>query len=71
MTQKEYIIKWLEEYGSITPLDALREFGIMRLAPRISELKEMGYNIITKIKISKNRYNKPIHYARYELIKQN
>lgn len=71
MTQKEYIIKWLEEYGSITPLDALREFGIMRLAPRISELKEMGYNIITKIEISKNRYNKPIHYDRYELIKQN
>lgn len=32
MTQCEKILKYIDENGSITPLDALREFGCMRLA---------------------------------------
>ena len=43
MTQKELIVEHLHEYGSITPLDALREYGIMRLASRMADLKADGF----------------------------
>lgn len=34
MTQCEKIVRHLEDCGSITPLSAMREYGIMRLASR-------------------------------------
>lgn len=42
MNQSEKILDYIRENGSITPLDALREFGCMRLASRISDLKHAG-----------------------------
>ena len=39
-------IKWhLKNYGSITSLEAINEYGATRLASVIFNLKEMGYNI--------------------------
>jgi hypothetical protein len=67
MTQKEKILQYIEDNGSITPLDALREFGCMRLASRVSELKRDGYPIATKMETSKNRNGEPVRYARYEM----
>ena len=42
MTQCELIQRHLEDYGSITSLEAMQEYGIMRLASRIADLKQMG-----------------------------
>lgn len=42
MTQTEKIKRHLETYGSITPMDAIMDYGIMRLGARIFELKESG-----------------------------
>lgn len=70
MTQCERILKYIQEFGSITQLDALREFGCMRLASRINDLKNNGFKIIKKMEKSKNRYNEPISFARY-FIKEN
>lgn len=67
LTQKDKIIAYIKKHGSITPLDALREFGCMRLATRIFELKEDGYKIKTVIEKSKNKSGEPVHYARYYL----
>ena len=47
MTQCEKILDYMRLNGSITPLDALREFGCMRLASRITDLKAQGYDIIS------------------------
>ena len=69
MTQCDKILSYIEEKGSITQLDALREFGCMRLASRISDLKRQGVPVITKMETSKNRYGEPISYARYSLCK--
>lgn len=66
-TQREKILQYIEENGSITPLDALREFGCMRLASRVSELKRDGYPISVKMETSKNRNGEPVRYARYTL----
>ena len=40
LNQKEKVMRHLNNYGSITPLDAFRDYGIMRLAAVIFNLKE-------------------------------
>ena len=69
MTQKELILKYLEDFGSITQYEALRDLGIMRLASRITDLRKDGVPIIRETVYSKNRYGKNIHYARYKMRK--
>lgn len=49
ITQCEMIIDYLDEYGSITPLEAMRDLGIYRLASRIADLKKQGYKIKSKM----------------------
>ena len=66
-TQREKVLLYLNDCGSITPLDALREFGIMRLAARIWELRKLGYNIIKTMEKRSNRYGEDVRYARYSL----
>lgn len=68
-TQCERILNYIEENGSITQIDALREFGCMRLASRISDLKRQGVPVIRKMETAKNRYGEPVSYARYSLCK--
>lgn len=67
MTQCERILQYMQDYQSITQLDALREFGCMRLASRISELRKQGVNIIRDMETSNNRYGEKVTYARYRL----
>lgn len=64
-TQCERIIQYIEENGSITQIEALRELGCMRLASRISDLKRMGYPVRRTMEVSKNRYGEPVHFAKY------
>lgn len=66
-TQCERILDYIAENGSITQLDALREFGCMRLASRISDLKRQGIPVKRTMETSKNRYGEPISYARYSI----
>lgn len=67
MTQCEKIMSYMQEYGGITQLDALREFGCMRLASRISDLRRDGMRIKSEMVKAKNRYGEPISFARYTL----
>jgi len=68
MTQTEKILRHLQEHGSITPLDALQEYGIMRLASRICDIKRAGVAVEKEIETAKNRYGEPVRYARYRLM---
>ena len=63
--QTEMVLQYLEQFGTITPVDAMREFGIMRLASRISDLKRAGFDIRSRMKQSVNRFGRPVHYAEY------
>lgn len=67
MTQCERILRHLKDYGSITSMTAITEYGILRLASRINDLKRMGYPIISETKTGKNRYNEATHYKVYKL----
>lgn len=70
-TQCDMILRYLEEEGSITPVDAIREFGCLRLGARIWDLKnQRGVRIRTVSERKKNRYGKTVRYARYELIRE-
>lgn len=65
--QCEQILRYMRDTGSITPLDALREFGCMRLGARIWDLKRRGYNITRTMETGINRYGRGVSYARYHL----
>ena len=67
MTQTEKILAYMRDYGSITPLDALAEFGCMRLAARIADIRATGIPITSTMEISKNRYGETVRYSRYKL----
>lgn len=67
MTQSERILRHLEIFGSITSLEAIRDYGIMRLASRVSDLKKDGLPVRTEFVRGKNRFGEPTCYARYSL----
>lgn len=65
MNQNKLVLDYLQENGSITPREALDEFGIMRLGARVYELRQQGYPIKTKTTTSRNRYGETVNYATY------
>ena len=67
MTQVEQVIRHLRDYGSITSLEAMQDYGIMRLASRISDLRKAGMPIRVEMVSGKNRYGERITFARYTL----
>lgn len=64
-SQCERILDYIAENGSITSAEAMKEFGCMRLASRISDLKRMGIPVKRTMETSKNRYGESVSYARY------
>lgn len=67
MTQREQVLAYIREYGSITPLDAFRDLGCTRLAARINDLEKEGYTFNRKYETKPNRYGKKVTYMRYSL----
>lgn len=51
-TQRMRIMRHLEDFGTLTSLEAMKEYGIMCLPSRISELRARGE------KIEKTRHKK-------------
>ncbi len=67
ITQCERILRHMKDYGSITSLEAVNEYGIMRLASRINDLRAQGIAISSEVASGKNRYGETTHYAVYRL----
>lgn len=63
-SQKRRILEYLKEGNGITSLDALRLFDCLRLASRINDLRNDGWDIKTEM-VTDNRSGK--RYARYTL----
>ena len=66
-THEKMILQYMRKHGSITAMDAIRDFGCMRLASRVSDLRWNGYNIETVMEVGKNRQGETVRYARYYL----
>ena len=67
ITQCERILRHMKDYGSITSLEAVTEYGIMRLASRINDLRAEGIAIVSETKTGQNRYGETTHFAVYRL----
>lgn len=67
MTQCETILHHMEDCGSITSLEAMQEYGIMRLASRITDLKKAVIPIHRDMVSKKNRYGETVTFARYSI----
>lgn len=70
LTQCMKIIKYLNDFGSITPIQAMQDLGVMRLAARISDLEQEGWEFRHDRESGKNRYGETTSYARYSLKKE-
>ena len=69
MTQTQQIFEHLSRGGSITPREALQDFGCFRLASRISELRKAGHPIVVERVKGRKPNGEPMSYARYSLRK--
>ena len=65
VSQKSMVLDYMEEFGSITPIDAFRDLGITRLSAIVFNLKEEGHDIVKVIETGKNRFGNRTGYARY------
>lgn len=64
--QRARILSYIDDFGSITPMDAFRDLGITKLASRVSELIHKDGIAISKTKeYARNRYGEKVHYMRY------
>lgn len=66
-TQRQRILEYMQEFGSITPMEAIHELGCTKLATRISELIDDGHGIIKEVVWDKNRWGQRVHYMKYRL----
>lgn len=68
ITQKDRILQYIREFGSISSWEAYKELGITQLGARIKELKEEGYEFQTEWESSTNRYEEKVDFKRYYLV---
>lgn len=68
--QRNRVLRHLKDHGGLTQIEAMSEYGIARLAARIQELREDGYEITTERVHGKNRYGESTSYARYVLLEE-
>lgn len=72
MTHIDRIKRHLEDYGKITSLEAINEYGNTRLSATIFILRhDYGLNIVSIPTKGKNRYGEETHFVTYVLVKEN
>ena len=67
MTQKQLILKYMKDFGSITPWESFSDLGCTKLSTRIGELIKEGVPIRKETVRTKNRYGKRTSYTKYSL----
>ena len=65
MTHEDLVLKYIDDFGSITTWQAMVDLGVGCLTKTISNIRKDGTAISTTMTKGKNRYGKTIHYAVY------
>lgn len=65
MTQCEQVLKYIQDNGGITSMQAFAELGITRLSGRIFDLRQSGVKIQRTMVSTINRYGESTRYALY------
>lgn len=68
VTQKDIVLKHLKDYGSISSWEGFTDYGITRLSAIIYNLRSEGFNVVSEIVHTKNRYGNPTRYSKYSLL---
>lgn len=68
ITQKDRVIQYIRDFGSISSRDAYRDLGITQLGARIDELQKEGYEFKKEWETGTNRYGDSMTYKKYSLI---
>ena len=67
--QRQRILDYINEFGSITALEAVRELGVLQLSARLVELEKDGI-VFNKVQESAlNRFGERVYYTRYSIAK--
>ena len=67
VSQKDRIINYIRQFGSITSWEAYQDLGVMQLGARIDQLQKEGYVFRTEWESKKNRYGENVSFKRYYL----
>ncbi len=67
MNQCEQILAYIQEHGSITPMEALNHCACMRLSARIHDLRALGHDIRMEVVTVKNRHGQKVRVSRYSM----
>lgn len=70
MTQHDLILNYLKKFRTITPYEAFKDLGITKLATRLSEMKQEGYQFADVWVEDVNRFGENVRYKRYSLIRR-
>ena len=65
MNQHQRIMQYIDDFGSITPMEAFTELGVTKLATRVSEMIRGGERISKTLENGTNRYGEKVSYMRY------
>ena len=67
VTQKERVLQYIQDFGSITRAQAFTDLGICELSTRILELEELGHKFNRDKHTVKNRYGDKVTVMKYSL----
>lgn len=70
MTQAQRITNYINQFGSISPIEAFNDLGITKLATRIGEMRKRGVEIHKKKETTQNRFGESVEYMRYSFPKE-
>lgn len=65
-TQREEVLSYMRDYGSISTFEAYTELGVTQLGARIKELENKGYQIgrLKRVRVS-GRTGKQVRFVEY------
>lgn len=67
MNQKTAILKYMQNNGGITQLQATNSIGCTRLAARIADLQKDGYRIKKEWIVVRKKFGGKVRVVRYSL----
>ena len=67
--QRQRILDYINEFGSITALEAVRDLGVLQLSARLVELEKDGIVFHKEQESALNRFGERVYYTRYSIAK--
>lgn len=67
VTQRQRVLDYIRQFGSITAMEAFKDLGVSQLSARLCELQNEGYSFNKEQESATNRFGETVYYIRYSL----